>query len=305
MKKLIILGCIGIALLTTSCKKNTDATSSTETDAIVQLDGVQAVAVGTTNSSSTSREDSVYAVNTCNRNERKTKIDFTTLSSTITDYLSTNYAGFTAKGAVQITDANGNIIGYVAIITLNEKPIAIKFDANGNFVKVLELRQGIDIFHNRKFHAGGCFDGRDGKNRDTIALNNLPTAITNYITATFTTDTIVKAFITRDSNIVVITKTANGLYANVFNKNNVLVKRVLMHHCGCFGKITPIAEADLPANATTYLTTTYTGYTLKQAFKVSVNGSIKRYVAFIDASNSKYVVEFDGSGNFIEAHLIH
>lgn len=309
MKKLIILGCIGIALLTTACNKNTDATAST--DETAQLDAVQAVAVArgsttSSNSASTSRGDSIYAVNTCERNQRKTRIDFTTLSTTITTYLDANYAGYSAKGAVQITDANGTVIGYIAIITLNNNPVAIKFDANGNFIRVLELRQGIDIFNNRKFHPGGCFDGRDGKNRDTIAIANLPVAITAYITTTFTTDTIVKAFATRDSNIVVITKTPNGLYANVFDKNNVLIKRVQMHHCGCFGKVVPIAETDLPVSASNYLTATYAGYTLKQAFKIVDNtGTIKRYVVLIDANNSKYVVEFDASGNFLEAHLVH
>lgn len=306
MKKLIILGCVGIALLTTACNKNTDATAST--DETAQLDAVQAIAVarGSTASASTSRGDSIYAVNTCDRNQRKTKIDFSALSSTIVNYLDANYNGYTAKGAVQITDANGTVIGYIAIITLNDKPIAIKFDANGNFIKVLELRQGIDIFNNRKFHLGGCFDGRDGKHRDSIAITNLPASIVTYITTTFTTDTIVKAFVTRDSNIIVITKTPNGLYANVFNKNNVLIKRVQMHHCGCFGKVLPIAETDLPASVTNYLVTTYAGYSLKQAFKIVDNtGTVKRYVAFIDANNSKYVVEFDASGYFIEAHLVH
>jgi len=307
MKKLIILGCMSIALLMTACNKNTDATTST--DETTQLDAVEAVAVAKVSSSTannTSRGDSIYAVNTCERNQRKIKIDFTTLSSTIISYLNANYNGYTAKGAVKITDANGTVIGYVAIIAINDKPIAIKFDASGNFIKVLELRQGIDIFNDRKFHPGGCFDGRDGKNKDTIALSNLPLVITSYISTTFTTDTIIKAFYTRDSNIVVITKTSNGLYANVFNKNNVLVKRELMHHCGCNGKIVAIAAADLPASSTNYLTTTYPGYTLKQAFKVVDNtGKAKRYVAFIDANNSKYAVEFDANGSFLEAHLIH
>lgn len=302
MKKLILLGCIGIAMLT-SCNKSTDASSGTDNTA--QLDAVQAIGISTASRGSGNQNDSIYAVNTCNRNELKLRIDFTVLSTSIISYLNANYNGYTATGAIKITDKNNNVLAYIAIVELNGNPVTIKFDASGTFIKVLELRQGIDIFNNRRFHAGGCFDVRDGKHRDSIPIANLPVSIINYIAVTFTTDTIIKAFFTRDSNIVVITKTPAGLYANVFNRNNVLVKREKMQHCGCAGKIVPIAETDLPVTATSYLSVTYPGFTLKQAFKLVDNGIVKRYIAFIDANNSKYVVEFDATGNFKEAHLIH
>lgn len=304
MKKFIITGCVAIGMLLTSCNKNTD--SSTTANQTAQLEAVQAVSVSTTNTASREPGDSIYAVNTCDRQQRKTVIAFSTLSSAITSYLTTNYAGFTQIKAVQITDNSNTVVGYVAIISFNGKPVAIKFDANGNFVKVLEQRQGRDIFDGRRFHHGGCFDDRDGLGRDSIAIANLPAAITTYIATTFSTDTIVKAFITRDSNIVVITKSSAGVYANIFNSSNVLIKRVLLQHCGCHGKAIAIAETDLLSSITAYLATTYPGYTFKHAFKFADNaGAVQRFVVLIDVSNSKYAVEFDANGSFIEAHIVH
>ena len=87
----------------------------------------------------------------------------------------------------------------------------------------------------------------------------------------------------------------------LFN-NNVFVKRVVLQHCD--GRATPIAEPALLSSITSYLSTTYTGYTFKHAFSVSKNGVVKRYIVIINANNIKYAVEFDAAGNFIEAHTI-
>jgi hypothetical protein len=57
--------------------------------------------------------------------------------------------------------------------------------------------------------------------------------------------------------------------------------------------------------AASYLTTAYPNYVFKKAFSISQSGTIKGYVVFIDANNTKYAVEFDASDNFIKAKTVH
>ena len=80
-----------------------------------------------------------------NLNGPTTPVLFTSLPSTSTAYLTANYAGYTAQKAFVIKDTTGAVKGYVAIIQFNGKPVGVKFDAAGNFVRVLEQREGRDL----------------------------------------------------------------------------------------------------------------------------------------------------------------
>jgi hypothetical protein len=61
-----------------------------------------------------------------------------------------------------------------------------------------------------------------------------------------------------------------------------------------------IAEADLPAAATTYVTTNYAGYTFNKAFAINnSSGATTAYVAIIYYNDKPVAVLFDSSGDFI------
>jgi hypothetical protein len=66
------------------------------------------------------------------------------LPAAITDYLTTNYSGYTFQKAYTDKDSSGTISGYVVIIQFNGNPVGLKFDASGNFINVLEQREGRD-----------------------------------------------------------------------------------------------------------------------------------------------------------------
>jgi hypothetical protein len=68
-----------------------------------------------------------------NHDKRLTKLDPSTLSSTIVSYIDTNYAGATIEKAG--TTATGET---VVFISLNGDRKALLFDVNGNFVKELK-----------------------------------------------------------------------------------------------------------------------------------------------------------------------
>lgn len=298
MKKMF-LGAVLFTAALASCKKDTASTDAT-TNAAIQAAAasVQAVAVA---ASTTTTGDSVYVINTCSAGQQRTQVDFTALPAAITAYLTTNYSGYTAVKAFSITGNTGTVTGYVVIIQYNGNPIGLKFDASGNFVKVLEQREGHDLL-GQGWHYGGCFDNRDGQHRDTVALSSLPAAILTYMQTNYASDTLLHAFINRDGNYVILSRN-NGLYATVFTSTGTFVSHLQLPAHG--GTITAVSESALPAAIGSYLTATYPGYVFEKAFSLTVGGVLKNYCVVIDANNTKYALLFDASGNFIAVKVIH
>lgn len=287
-----------LAMAAVSCKKENsfDAQSSSEIQAAVAA--TQAIAVAAT--TTTGGTDSVYVINTCGPRQHRDSVAISALPASVGTYLSANYSGFTGERAFAIKDSSGNVQGYIIVVMYNGKPIGLKFDASGNFVQVLEQREGHDLRGNG-WHHGCRFDDRDGLRRDTIAVSALPTAIKNYFATNYTTDTLVRAFQGKDGSFVVLS--LNGVaYASVFDASSNFVKRVQLPAKP--GRPNSIDQSALPANVQSYLSTTYPGYVFKHAFKIMNNGAVQGYVVMIDANITKYAVEFDASGNFVAVKTI-
>jgi hypothetical protein len=286
-----------IAGAVASCKK--ENSGSLNSSAAIQQAVVSAQAVSVAASTTTSG-DSVYVVHSCNPNEKLATIDFSNLPSGVTSYLSTNYSGYTAIKALSITNSSGTVTGYIAVIQYNGNPIGIKFDASGNFVKVLEQREGHDLL-GEGWHHGGCFDFRDGAHRDTVALTSLPAGILTYMSANYPSDTVAYAFLKHNGEYVVISRN-NGLYATVFSSAGTFVTHLqLPVHPG---RIVPVDQASLPSSITNYLATTYPGYVFDKAFSFTWNGVLQGYSVLIDANNTKYALLFDASGNFVKVKVL-
>ncbi|MDB5276660.1 MAG: hypothetical protein JWR61_1615 [Ferruginibacter sp.] len=282
-----------------SCKKENSLTGTTANTTTVSqsvVASVQAIAVGTTSSRITGT-DSLYVIGTCAVHHHTDSVAFSSLPSTITDYLTANYSGYTAQKAFTDKDSTGSISGYVVIIEYNGKPVGLKFDATGTFVKVLEQREGHDLV-GHGWHEGGHFDDRGGMKHDSIAIPSLPSAIISYFAANYAQDTLMHAFKNNDSSIVVLSIN-NGVYATLFDASGVFIQRTQLpsHH----GDFNTIAQSALPSAIADYLATTYPNYVFKQAFLVNDSSGLKGYVVFIDANATKYAVEFDASGTFVKA----
>jgi hypothetical protein len=71
------------------------------------------------------------------------------------------------------------------------------------------------------------------------------------------------------------------------------------------GKFAPVAQANLLASITTYLTATYPGYVFQNAFSESSKGSIIGYSVFITANSTNYIIIFDSTGTFVSAKVVH
>ncbi|HEY2649397.1 MAG TPA: hypothetical protein VGI38_09380 [Puia sp.] len=244
--------------------------------------------------------DSVYFLQTCNRNYFRDSIASSALPDSIINYLANNYTGYHFNNVFEIKDSAGTIGGYVVIINFNGKPVGLLFDATGNFQKVLEQRERGDIDGNG-WHHGGRFDDRDGKHRDTLAISSLPSVVSSYLNDTYPSDTLLRAYRNRDSSILVISKD-NGLFADVFTSAGVFVRRVSLYPQGIkfnTPQIQNIVQDSLPSADLTYLENTYPNYVFETALSVSVNNQIQRYGVLLDANNTKYVIWFDAAGNVV------
>ncbi|MBP6385415.1 MAG: hypothetical protein KA327_02235 [Pseudarcicella sp.] len=117
-----------------------------------------------------------------------TAVDPSTLSTTINDYIATNYAGALIKFAGK--DEKGQtVIG----LTVNDTRTGLLFDANGVFVQKLERFQ-----HRAKL--------------TKIEIVDLPANVTAYITANYVTFSAKKAGKTTEGNYIVALKDGNGMH---------------------------------------------------------------------------------------------
>jgi hypothetical protein len=270
----------------------------------LQFVKLEAITISSTSavSGSGNATDSLYAMDACKKGNKKTRVEQSSLSASITTYLSANYPGNTFLKAYQIANQTTSVIeSFVVVVQFNEKPVAIKFDASGIFLKVLEIREGRNMKGKGGWHAGGLFDNRDGKQRDTLAISAIPSAIKAYMLSTHPADTLVHAFVNKDQSIILISRNIE-FYATSFTTANVFIKRIQLPAGPA--KVRSIEASALPSKSSAYLNTTYPNYVFKKAFELKVNGALKGYLVLIDANLTKYAIHFDASGQFLKAVTI-
>ncbi len=298
-RTLAIIFSIALVGLFSSCKKEISATNSTTGSSNPAVSGVTANATVPVGISSATN-DSIYVVGACDSTDHLDTMAFSNLPAAITTFLDSSYAGYSFMKAFTQVDSSGNITGYVVIINFNNLPVGLKFDASGNFIKVLEQRGRQDLGEGPGYHEGGCFSNRDGRNRDTVAITGLPASITNYFATNYPQDTLVRAYRTLDSSYVILS-IDNGSFATLFDSTGTFVKRIQLNGNMEGRTRAVVAQNALPASVQTYLTSTYPNYVFEQAFSISQNNAVVAYVVCIDANGTKYGVLFDASGNFIRA----
>ena len=292
---------VSLGILTFSACKKDNALSL---DDELQFAKLEAITISSTSavSGSANTTDSLYAMDACKKGNKKTRVELSSLSASIKNYLSANYPGNTFLKAYQIANQTTSVLeSFVVVVEFNDKPVAVKFDAGGSFLKVLEIREGRNMKGKGGWHAGGLFDNRDGKHRDTLAISAIPAAIKAYMLSTYPADTLVHAFVNKDKSVIIISRNIE-FYATSFTASNVFIKRIQLPAGPA--KVRSIEASVLPSKVPTYLTSTYPNYVFKKAFELKVNGALKGYLVLIDANLTKYAIHFDASGQFIKAVTI-
>lgn len=291
-----LLTVLGLGLV--SCSKELSSSSSAST-AITATTGSTAATIAVEVDSTSG--DTIYVLQPCDRGFFRDSIAVSALPSAITSYLDSAYAGFSYLKEFVIKDSAGTVGGYVVIISYNGKPVALLFNASGVLVKVLEQRDPGDM-NGPGWHEGGHYSHRDGKQRDTVALSSLPTAITNYFTNNYPQDTLLKAFKNYDSSYLVLSTDSGYVYATLFTSNGTFIRRITVR--APEGQVGTVAQSALPSTILSYLTATYPDYVFEKAYSLMVNSTLKGYVVVIDADNTKYALAFDASGNLLATRTI-
>ena len=298
-----------IALLATiitfsSCQKDfsgapTDPNNNSSAN--TNSSGAIAVSLNGSSTSGGSSTDSVYVVHQCDKGHKRDSLAFASLPALVQSYLNNTYAGFTPLKAFVVKDTLGNVKAYIAIIRFNNKPVALEFKADGTFKKVLEQREKKDLNGNG-WHLGGLFEDRNGKCKDTVALNDLPQSIRAYMTSNYPGDTLLKAFKTKDGAYLIVSKN-NGAFATLFNKNGGFEKRVVLPAKD--GELVNIAQSALPAEILNFLSATFPNYVFNKADVAKSNGTVLGYLVLINANNTRYAIAFDATGKFLVKKVIH
>ena len=254
-----LIAATAVLMIFSSCQKEpvTESESSS-----FQSENAIAIAASVTADGSISSSDSIYAVDACKKDEKKIAIQQSALPAAINTYIEANYSGSTFLKAFRITkDTTQASVTYVVGIKFNNKPVALQFDGNGTFIRVLELREKRDL-KGIGWHLGGFFEHRDGKHRDTVALTSLSSAIKLYFTTTYPQDTLMHAVANKQGSIIVLSKN-NDFYATAFTSAGIFLKRIKLPSFP--GKPETIAVTALPATTQAYLSTTYPNYVLHKA----------------------------------------
>jgi hypothetical protein len=283
------LGIVSCSKDLSSSSSASSATTTSSTSATI------AVVVDSTSG------DSVYILQPCANGYFRDSITSSALPAAITSFLDSTYSGFSYLKEFVIKDSAGTVGGYVVIISYNGKPVALLFNASGTLERVLEQREGGDL-NGHGWHEGGRFGHRDGLHGDTVALSALPAAIATYFTDNYPQDTLLKAFKNYDSSYLVISTDSGFVYATLFKSDGTFIKRITIR--APEGNISGVDQSALPSNILSYLTAAYPDYVFEKAYSLTVNSTVEGYLVIIDANNTKYAVEFDGSGNFLSSRTI-
>jgi hypothetical protein len=208
------------------------------------------------------------------------------LLSAISTYLTTNYAGYTFVNAYSEA-VNGVISAYDVNITLNSIPYHVVFNATGVFVSV---------------NSAGKGQGKINQTIATVAQADLLATIKTYLNTTYAGYTFINAY-SETSNSVLTGYDVNITY-------NAVNYHVTFDATGAFVSVgtrkaktattnVPVAQADLLAAISTYLTTNYAGYTFVNAYSEAVSGVIANYDVNITSNAVTYHVVFDAKGVFV------
>ncbi|MBA0883419.1 PepSY-like domain-containing protein [Flavobacterium undicola] len=204
--------------------------------------------------------------------DKHTRIALADLASSITTYISANYAG--SKTVVAFSEADGSID--VFIVTADGAKLNLNFTADGTFVSV----STIDAFHLRE--------------HTIITAANLPAEITAYITTNYAGATINLGHIEPDGTYeVYITTAAAAKLKLTFSATFQFVSEQTKSD---FGNHTSISLTDLITAITTYINTNYPDAVINGAHKEK-DGTIEVYITTTAAAHLE--LEFSATGTFL------
>ncbi|MFK8007367.1 MAG: PepSY-like domain-containing protein [Saprospiraceae bacterium] len=168
---------------------------------------------------------------------------------------------------------------------------------NGETIYFSERGEGLVSRRGFRHGHGPCGMGHRGTR---VELTDLPTSITDYITANYP-DAETKRAKTNDNsgNYFVLIKTDDGRVVLKFDADGNFIEEVSCIHHGC-GGITQIDIADLPTTITDYITANYPTADIQKAGTKTNSGN---YGVVLNIDGDRVIVVFDADGNFLFERL--
>lgn len=210
----------------------------------------------------------------------ETPVAIADLLPAITTYITSNYPGATIN--VAHTETGGSFD--VLITAADGSKIKLNFAADGTFVSARVHKKNGNHHHN---HANS---------QTPVAIADLATSITTYITSTYAGATITSAHKESDGSFDVFITTAAGANLNLnFSAAGDFVS-VSSSGNNHSNHETPIAVANLLAEITTYITTNYPAATITSAEK-DWNGGFEVHIT--TATGVRLELNFTAAGVFV------
>ncbi len=198
----------------------------------------------------------------------------------ITTYITANYGGATIVSAHSESDGSFDVF----ITAADGSKFKLNFDAAGAFKSA------------NTFKPDGNHKHRHDGNQVPVAIADLATSITTYISNTYVGSTITSAHKEGDASFDVFITTAAGANLNLnFSATGDFVS-VSSNGNNHSNNETPVLTADLLPAITTYITTNYVGATIKSAHK-DWNGGFE--VNITTATGVRLELNFDATGVFV------
>lgn len=200
------------------------------------------------------------------------------LPSTVTDYLTNTYAGYTYIRGVK--DTTGTNFYYHFHINYNSLNYSLSFDEAGN------LLESYVMTGNQKGLA--------------ILESDLPQTILDYLSANYAGYTYLKGRL--DSSNTNAYHLHISLNSTEYSLNFNLEGGFISVNTGSFGNgNSGLALTDLPEIVQNYLSTNYEGFVYERGFQNSANSNYHLHITY---NSEEYSIYFDVSGNLISESVI-
>jgi hypothetical protein len=210
----------------------------------------------------------------------QTAILIANLLPAITTYITANYVGATITSAHSESDGSFDVF----IIAADKTNIKLSFDVAGTFVAA------------HTFKPDGNHKHKHDVNQIPVAIADLASNITTYISTTYVGSTITSAHKESDNSFDVFVTTAEGANLNLnFSASGDFVS-VSSNGNNHSNNETPVLIADLLPAITTYISTNYAGATIASAHK-DWNAGFE--VRITTATGVRLELNFDATGVFV------
>jgi uncharacterized membrane protein YkoI len=195
--------------------------------------------------------------------------------------------GMTFKRAILTKDQNGVTVYHVHVDKAGVL-LSMSINANGTVLKSVEVNQ-------------------KGANFTKVELSSLPAGLTAFLNTNAAGFKLIYAVAIKKDSVII--EYHVGVTIGTAKKEFHLDAqfKLLPGHPNKAGNTPPnvtfsgLTTSNLPAVIKTYLDTNYAGWSLVKGESAAVDSVIKNYHVVITVATKKYLIEFDGNGNFKKA----